>query len=421
MSIAWFGGAVTLTVEAAFSAATGTYGAWDVARWDSSTWGPDTVWTDVSAYTRSVTTDRSCAHAVRTWDASRASVVLNNRDGRFSPDNLSGPYVSAGVSGVRPWRPIRVRVTYAGVTYPIWAGYITDIVDTWLPGHVDAFVTLPCVDEWAALSDVDGLAQPAAGGGELSGPRVHRILDAAGHTGARSVAAGRATMQATDLSSNTAQALTLVADSEGGGIFIDADGTVVFEDLYALFEQPRSNTPQVVLGDGSGAELPCNDITPEYAGTIRNIVSYAQANSLGTPQTVSDTTSRALYRDKRLTRTDLVCDTDAQVLSLAQLDLETYRQPKKHFRQIRVLPRANAALWPHVLGRRIRDLVQVTARPMGSPTVTRSCHVAGVHHVISGDDWVTVFDLWDGTLSTTYAGSRWDVATWDGTGSAWFI
>lgn len=421
MPVPWFDGSVTITVEAAFSAATGSYGAWDGGRWDSALWGPDIIWSDISAYVRSIRTDRKCATAVRNWDSGQASIVLSNRDGRFSPDNTTGPYAAAGVSGVRPWRPIRFRVTRSGITYPAWAGYITDVVDTWLPGHVDAYVTLSCVDEWGALSDVDGLTQASQGGGELSGLRVHRILNSAGHTGPRSVMSGRATMQATDLSSNTTQALQLVTDSEGGGIFVDGDGTVVFEDMYALIEQARSNTVQANFDDGAFGGLPCVDVTPEYAGTIKNIISYAQAASLGTPQTVADSTSRALYRDKRLTRTDLICDNDPQCLSLAKLDLETYRQPKKHFRAIEVRPRMSAALWPQAVGRRIRDLVQVTARPMGGPTITRYCHIAGVHHDIGRDDWVTTFDLWDATLSVTYSESRWDVGRWDDSDASWFF
>jgi hypothetical protein len=52
MSISLYRGTVTLTVEAALSAATGSYGAWDSGIWDTSTWGPDVVWTDVSGYPR---------------------------------------------------------------------------------------------------------------------------------------------------------------------------------------------------------------------------------------------------------------------------------------------------------------------------------------------------------------------------------
>lgn len=419
MSVSWFGGLVTLTVEAAFSAAVGSYGAWNNSLWDSATWGPDVTYVDISAYVRSIDIDRVCGVEVRKWGSGSASIVLSNRDGRFSADNLSGPYVTAGVTGIRPWRPIRITATYAGVAYPLYAGYVLDYVDTWLPGQKDAHVTLPCVDDWAALQAFDGLEMASQGAGELSGARIHRVLNNAGHAGTRTVAAGRVTMQATTLSANAATELDLVVDSEGGGLFVDGDGTFVFEDQYALMENTRSNTVQATFGDGGGTELPFTDVTPVNGGQqIRNIVSYTRVG--GTAQTASDATSRALYRDKRLTRTDLVCETDAQALALATFDLEVYKAPSKRISRIEVKPRANPArLFPQALGRRIRDLVRVVARPLGSPTVTRNCHISGVHHEIRRDNWITTLDLWDATVYQTYSSSRWDVGTWDG--AAWFF
>lgn len=419
MSVAWREGAVQITVEAAFSAATGTYGAWNSALWDGATWGPDVTYVDVSEWVRSISIDRAFALGVAKWGGGSASVVLDNTDGRFSADNLSGPYVTAGVTGIRPWRPIRISATYNGVTYRLFAGYIVDYVDTWLPGNTDAFVTVPCVDEWAALSGFDGLAVTSQGAGELSGARLHRVLNAAGHAGGRSIATGRVTMQATTLAANAAREIDLVVDSEGGGLFVDSDGTIVFEDQYALMEQGRSNTIQATFGDGGGAELPCKNMVPTNGGlTIKNIVSYARVG--GTVQTASDATSRALYQDKRLARTDLVCETDAQALALATFDLTVYAQPKKRISAIQVLPiRDPAALLPQVLGRRMRDLVRVIARPVGSPTVTRDGFVSGVHHRITPDNWETTFDLWDATVYQTYSSSRWGVATWDG--ASWFF
>lgn len=418
MPLSWLGGTVQITVEAAFSAATGSYAAWNSGLWDAGTWGPDVTYVDVSQWIRSINTDRAFATEVRKWGGGTASVVLSNRDGRFSAENLSGPYVVAGVTGIRPWRPIRISATYAGVTYRLFTGYIVDYVDTWIPGHADAYVTLPCVDEWSALSAFDGLAVTPVGAGETSGARIHRVLNNAGHAGMRSISTGRVTVQATTLENNAARELDLVVDSEGGGLFVDGDGTVVFEDQYSLMETPRSNTVQAMFGD-SAAELPCADMAPVNGGlTIKNIVSYTRVG--GTAQTATDATSRALYLDKRLTRTDLICETDAQALALATFDLTVYAQPKKRISAIQVLPRRSpSVLFPQVLGRRMRDLVRVVARPLGSPTVTRDGFISGVHHSISEATWVTDFDLWDATVYQTYSSSRWDTATWDG--ASWFF
>lgn len=416
MSIAWLEG-VTLAAEWALSSATGTYGAWDSAVWDLSAWGPDIVWTDVSGYLRGPTgnitlsTQRGFARGLQGWDVGRASVRLGNRDRRFSASNLSGPYVSSGITGVRPWRPLRLSATYAGTRYYLYGGYGVSVRETWVPGHVDAYVDVPCEDEWSRLGAVDGLAQTPVGAGELSGVRIQRILNAAGHAGARSIETGVTTVQATDMSQNAVTALNLTADSEDGAVFVDADGTLVFEGRNALVNNTRSSVVQATFGDGSGAELPCADVAVAYDGDLlRNIVSYARVG--GAAQTYSNATSRSLYGDRRETRIDLVNTSDGDVMSVAAWRVAQYAQPELRITQITVRPRANPArLFPQVLGRRVRDLIQVVVRPLGGGTITQNCHIAGIRHQISGDDWITTFDLWSATAYQSVG--RWDSAVWD--------
>jgi hypothetical protein len=422
VSNAWFDG-VTLTVEAALSAATGSYGAWDAAVWDSSTWGPDIVWTDITRWVRSFSTNRGFDRDVVAWSSGSATVVLDNRDGRFSPDNLSGPYVTAGVTGVRPWRPLRIRATYAGTTYDLYNGYATSWQEAWKPGPGtgtgDAYVTVSCLDELARLGRFDGLAISPIGSGESTGARIQRVLNNAGHTGPRSVDTGLNTVQATTLASNAVDELKLTTDSEGGSLFVDADSTVVFERRTALMENSRSNTIQATFGDASGLKYASAEMA--YDGTLtKNIASFARAG--GTSQDASDATSRSLYGDLRETRTDLVCETDPQVLSLAQFYLNQFKDPEKRITSITVKPRRNpTTLFPQVLGRRVRDLIRVTRTPPGGFTLTRDCHIAGVSHTVerSSGRWDTRFDLWSATFYQTYANSKWDAAVWDT--SNWFF
>jgi hypothetical protein len=424
MSTLWFDG-VTLTVEAALSASTGTYGAWDSAVWDTSTWGPDIVWTDITRWVRSFSTSRSFDRDIVAWAPGSATVVLDNRDGRFSPDNLSSPYVTAGVTGVRPWRPLRIRATYAGTTYDLYNGYATAWNETWLPGPGtgtgDAYVTVPCLDELARLGRFDGLAVSPVGSGETTGARIHRILNNAGHTGPRSIDTGTNTVQATTLASNAVDELKLTTDSEGGSLFVDSDSTVVFERLTALMENTRSNTVQATFGDAGGSQLPYASAEMAYDGTLtKNIASFARAG--GTSQLAFDNTSRSLYGDLRETRTDLVCETDPQALSLAQFYMNQFKDPEKRITSIAIKPRRNpSVLFPQVLGRRVRDLIRVVRTPPGGFTLTRDCHIAGVTHSVErgSGKWDTRFQLWSATFYQTYATSKWDVATWDG--SAWFF
>lgn len=410
---------VTVTVEAALSAATGSYGAWGAGLWGTATWGPDEVWTDISAYVSSVSTSRRFSRDLAAWEAGTATIVLQNRDARFSPSNLAGPYVTAGVTGVRPWRPVRVRASWAGVTYDVYRGYALGWQESYeqpYPGGGGAIVTVACVDELGSLARFDGLEQSPVGAGELSGVRIHRILNNAGYSGARMIDPGTVTMQATTLAANAVTELKLVADSEGGAVYIDRAGTVVFERNFALIENTRSNTIQATYGDGPG-ELPYSDVKPSYDGDLMvNIAAFARVG--GTAQTATDETSRALYRDKRATRTDLVCQTDAQAANLAAFAIQKYGKPEDRIDSVEIRPRGNpAVLFPAVLDREVRDLVRARRRPPGGITVTRDCHIAAISHNITGDNWVTTFGLWSAAVYQTVG--RWDVATWDQ--STWFF
>lgn len=396
------------------------FGAWDTAVWDTALWGPDEIFTDISAYVRSITTDRRFDRTMQAWEGGSATIVLNNQDARFSPANLGGPYVSFGITSIRPWRPVRIRATWAGTTYDVYRGYAlswNEFYDQPSPNGGGAYVTVSCVDEMDSLARFDGLATTPAGAGELSGSRIHRILNAAGHIGARMVDPGNVTMQATDLSMNAAEELRLTADSEGGGLYVSRAGTLVFQRSTALVDNTRSNTVQATYGDGAG-QLPYSDVQPAYDGELlTNIVSWARTG--GTTQAAADATSRALYGDKRDTsKTNLMCETDGQVLALVTFAVQRLGKPEDRIASVEIRPRGNPnVLFPAVLAREVRDLVRASRQPPGGITITRDCHIAGIAHEITGDNWVTTFTLWSASV---YQGvGRWDVGTWDT--STWFV
>lgn len=415
---------LTYTVEMALSAATGGYGVWDAGLWGTALWGPDIVWTDVSQWCAGITIRRAFDRLFQGWDGGTCTLYLRNEDGRFNPDNLSGPYVAAGVTMVRPWRPIRVRLGWAGITYPAFAGYTKGLPEQYIqpfPGGGGALVTVDCGDEFISLARFGGLNVDPIGGGESTGTRIHRILNAANHTGLRNIAYGRMTVQPTTLANNTVVDLKLTADSEGSAVYVGKDGTVIFEDLFAPVEQTRSNTVQVTFGDGGGTELPYSDIVPDYsADTLVNIAAFAR---VGGDEVVSaDATSRALNGDSRDPRSDLVCETDTQVKTLADLWVQRFKDPENRFAQITIKPRNRpSVLFPQVLGREVRDLLRVKRRPPGGLLVSKDVFLSGISHSITSDDFVTVFELAGSQPWTTtpfVAASRFDQSTW---GSAtWF-
>lgn len=129
----------------------------------SAVLGSGIEFVDVSPYVRSVSTRRGRQRSTEQFATGTATVVLDNRDARFDPLNLTGPYSAGGVSGVVPMRPVRISAIYNGVTYRLFTGFI----DTWTfnyePGLTDGTATIACSDGLKLLASSDGrLAQVAA-------------------------------------------------------------------------------------------------------------------------------------------------------------------------------------------------------------------------------------------------------------------
>jgi hypothetical protein len=85
-----------------------------------------TNWTDISSYVllnEGVRCSRGRSNEFEVTSAGSLSLLLRNEDGRFTPGNTSGAYVSGGVSQVRKNVPIRVKVN----TLQVWQGF----VDSW--------------------------------------------------------------------------------------------------------------------------------------------------------------------------------------------------------------------------------------------------------------------------------------------------
>lgn len=405
----------TITTEIGITTNDTGTGIWDESLWDTGTWGPDIAWTDISAYVQEISTFRGRSRENDRYQTGSAKLNLKNLDGRFTPANLTGPYVAGGVSQIRPRVPVRIRATWAGIVYPLFYGR----AESWQDQHpmfgYDAVTVLSVVDGLAELAAFNGPEQPEQGAGEQSGLRIQRILDNLGWTLGTDIDVGTATMQATTLAGDAFSEAALTADSEGGALWAEADGSIVFDDRLALIENVRSNTSQVAFG----TTVKIRDPVVEYSSdTLRNIVSMARAG--GTQQTAADNPSRALYGDRAWARNDLICESDAVVASLVEQQLAIWKDPEYRVVEVTVdgvkLPSTH---WPHVLGRRIRDrAVAVVDVHVSGVTIGRNVFIDGVAHTIGAKRWETTFYFGSATVYDGFNTSRWDTAVWDT--ATWF-
>lgn len=442
---------IELVVELGLMTPTSFSAIWDVSTWDSAIWGtgPDRV--DISEYVRSVDTNRSFSEDMKTWNAGSVTVVLDNRDGRFSPDNLSpgAPYVVAGLTGIRPGCPIWVSMIYNSITYPIFTGIVTDWDEGWelhgtnpSPCHVDdpelldrtgdATMTITGTDGWGQLGRVKKqIPVTPLGAGDSYAQRVARVLTAAGYSGATQLGTGATTFQDTDLSSEVVGELNKIAESEGGAIWDDV-GVIVARGRYGLIEDPRSSTIQVAYGDNPAAgEIMWSSISVAPISDDKIINHAIYARSGGTPQEYRDATSTALYGicDDDNQPTDLMNETDAQVAGLAQWRVIVGKDPESTVNGIELKPRCNLALLaPLALETKIRDLVSVRVRPPSAQHhyLYRECFVSGIAFSISNNDLTVKIGFSTATAYRVYSTSKWDEGLWgaddvDINGARWFV
>jgi hypothetical protein len=366
------------------------------------------TWTDVTAYVLGFTTTRPSSRVqgpLLQFEAGTASIMLDNSDGRFDPDNLSGPYVSGGVSQVHAMVPVRISAVWGNVRYPIFRGF----ADSWQESAVsfagpESIWTLSATDGFKILAGITLPAVAAVGAGELTGARINRLLNAANwYTGqgggARIIAAGDSPLQATTFNGVVLDLIRLASDSELGQVYIDGSGAVVFRNRRALINESRSVNSQATFGDNpAGAELPCATIgRADDDTTIGNDIQATRVG--GTQQEVTDAASIAMYLFPRTySRSDLIVTGDVDALNWAGWVLYIAKSGEDRFDSITVDPQYQPTdLWPQVLGRDMGDRITGVRRPPNVTAVTRDGFISGVSHTFDATNstWLTTWTLQD--------------------------
>lgn len=376
------------------------------------------AWRDISAWVRWISTDSGLERESNRFTG-QFTIELTNTDARFTPANTSGPYASGGLTWLVPFTPVRILSSWASVSYPIAYGAPEEWKNSYPSNGRNAIATIECFDPLSdQIAGINREPVAAVGAEEFSGARISRILTSAAYTGATAIDPGLSRMQATTLEGNALAELNLVADSEGGVLYVERDGTITYLDRASPVTLSRSVTSQVTFGNNTSAnEVPFGDPVPSASGSrLVNRIAYARVN--GSVQVRQDTASQTRYgRTRSASRTDLICNDDLEVVSVAELDLAIRKDVEDRIEQFTVTPILYPSIaWPRVLARRIRDRVTVvTTVPVSGFTQTNDSFIERIQHNISVLDasWTVTFGVGPRTAWSTLTASRWDTGTWD--------
>ena len=269
---------------------------------------------DVSNRVNRIETNRGRTALSDQFQTGSLSLTIVDQNGDFNPQNITGPY--AGL--LTPMKKVQITATYGSVTYPIFSGFITSYVTRYPDeSSVDlATTTIEAVDAFrlVQLAQISTVAD--SGAGQLSGTRVNKLLDSISWPATmRDVDAGLTTMQADPGTNRTAlQALTTVATSEYGALYVDASGSFVFQDR-SVTAGSIGGTPTVFADNGTGidyfdASWILNDVLVFNKATI--------TRTGGTAQVALNQASIDKYFLHSYFQDNLLMQTDAVALDYAQ-------------------------------------------------------------------------------------------------------
>ena len=236
-----------------------------------------------------------------------------DQNGNFNPSNPSGPYFEL----LTPMKKVQISATYGATTYNIFSGFITSYVNTQPKDATEvAYTTIQAVDAFRLAQNAQVSTVASATAGNLSGTRINQILDQIDWPATmRDVDAGLTTLQADPGTPRTSLgAMQTVAESEYGALYVDTDGSFVFQDR-GVTAGSIGGTVTTFNDDGTGIPY-ANAVWKLDDNLIFNSAQISRAG--GSPQTAINQASINKYFIHSYNLQDLLMQTDAVALDYAQ-------------------------------------------------------------------------------------------------------
>jgi hypothetical protein len=377
MSVA-FDSNVTLTCEIAF---------------DSNPLDSSQSWTDVTAYLRSFETTRGRISDLAEFQTGTGTVVLDNRDNRFSPNQSTFYYDSvAGRTKIQPLKRLRIRAEYASTTYDLFHGFVESFPIQYAGQGYDASTKIRVVDAFKLFfnATLDGVGWQLGisklgsttrltltQAQELSSVRVKNILDSFGYTN-QAISTGQLEVQIQPDTDDLLTALRKVETAENGTFFIGANGDATFRDRnYRLV---NTTVPSATFGQGGG-ELPYVDIISSYDDSkIVNTVQRTRTG--GSTQIAIDSDSVERFGTHVLTESGTLNVSDANALSIADQKVISNSIPQTTVESLSFAPQQDVNLWSKALGLDIGSFVEAKVTTPSNTVETYDLFIERIKHKV---------------------------------------
>lgn len=372
-------------------------------------WSDEAGWVDVTCDSRGFIIERG---RQMVWDDLQSASIqleLDNRRGRYSV------YGSLSWPRIRPGLGCRVHATWDGITYPLFVGHVSEYTEGQTPG--DYKVAIKAQDAFRMLADPISVEYNPGVPAERCGTRINRLLDSIHYEGKRSIAAGESTMTNYLSTRTLLDEIKITAESDGGVVFVDTDGTLMYMGKERIFGRARGEQTSLpsFSDDCSGANLPYAAIEPILAdnefGNIITVANVSQGNDSPRAAIRVDTDSvnlngRYLWSPRQL----VICNAE-WVDSLADFHLARRSTAFYRVNSFECYPIHDDRLWPALLGLRIGDSLVVQRTPPESNTLIAPmiCDGLRVESTPEMMKWTVRCSPGDKVEIANF----WDFANWD--------
>jgi len=357
---------------------------------------------DVSDLIDTISTNRGRQLSAEQFNTGTASVRILDQNGDFNSQNTASPYYSY----LSPMRKIAITATYLGVTYPIYAGYITAYTTSTPRFTGDlVYTTITAVDGFRLFQNAQFFGVTGATAGETTGSRVTKILNTIGWPNSlRDIDTGQTTVQADPATQRTAlAALQTVATTEYGAIYISADGKATFQDR-SVTSTSVAGTPKIFSDDGTG--IGYSNVLWVFDDTqIYNLATITRTG--GSVQTVSDSASIAQYFTHSYNQSGLLMETDAEALNYGQAFIASRKDTAVRVDSLTLDLQQDNYEAGTIAGLDLDffDPVSITTTQPNS-TLTKTVQIFGVAMQIKPDSWKVNFTTAEPILDSFIVGSN---------------
>lgn len=351
------------------------------------------TWTDVSTYLRAFDTSRGRLSNLSQFQTGTATVTLDNRDNRFSPNQTTFYYDTVNSrTKIQPLKRLRIRAEYNSQTYDIFHGFVESFPVQYAGQGYDSSTKIRVVDAFKLFfnATLDGIGWQLGisklgsttrltltQAQELSSVRVKNILDSFGYSN-QAISTGQLEVQTQPTTDDLLTALRKVETAENGTFFIAANGDATFRDRdYRL---TNTTTPEATFGQG-GSDLPYVDIVSSYDDNkIVNTVQRTRTG--GTTQIAIDSDSVERFGTHVLTESGTLNVSNTDALSIANQKVVANSIPQTTIESMSFAPQQNVNLWEKALGLDIGSYVETNVTTPSSTVETYDLFIERVKHKV---------------------------------------